>query len=116
MEMKYTFQGTYSGVSGEDMFTKGYYSMGGGTLHQAASSANNLVPYRWYLKMKSRDGQVIPTPSSVRVMLMGEDEITGIDDVELTPANAPVYDLQGRKVMKAVKGLSISNHKIILKK
>lgn len=115
-EIDYTFTGTYDGVSGTDMFTNDYYSMGGGTLHRAASSDNNLVPFRWYLKMESRDGQIITPPASVRVKVFGDDdEVESIGTADVQAAPALIHSIDGRTARTGQKGVFIMNGKKILR-
>lgn len=115
-EIDYTFTGTYAGVSGTDMFTNDYYSMGGGTLHRAASSDNNLVPFRWYLKMESRDGQIITPPASVRVKVFGDDdEVESISTADMQAAPALIHSIDGRTARTGQKGVFIMNGKKILR-
>ena len=115
-EINYTFTGTYAGVSGTDMFTNDYYSMGGGTLHRAASSDNNLVPFRWYLKMESRDGQIITPPASVRVKVFGDDyEVESISTADMQAAPALIHSIDGRTARTGQKGVFIMNGKKILR-
>ena len=54
---KYTFIGTYSSIHSETMIANGYYAMGGGDLIQSDGS-NDLKPYRWYMKVESRNPSV----------------------------------------------------------
>lgn len=104
-EMKFTFTGTYSGVSGQEMMDGHYYAMAGGELCYTDNNQASLKPYRWYMKVESRDPQVI-LPSkmaNVRVRVVGEDvEATEIAEVETETesAAAPIYALDGRVVSK----------------
>ena len=107
----FTFTGTYSGVSGTTMFTNGYYAMGGGTLHQAASSANDLSPMRWYMTVTDRNGNP-KSLGAVKVMVFGDDT----DGISPTPAlpgeegEEAVYDLSGRRTdCPTKKGVYIKN-------
>ena len=108
---KFTFTGTYSGISGTDMFANGYYAMGSGSLHQAESSANNLSPMRWYMTVTDRNGNPMSL-GEVKVMVFGDDA----DGIDLTPAlsqgegETAVYDLSGRRTGKPMKkGVYIKN-------
>ena len=51
---KYTFTGTYNAIPSATMIANGYYAMGGGDLIQSDGS-NDLKPYRWYMKVESRN-------------------------------------------------------------
>lgn len=117
MNTNYTFTGTYSGVSGSDMLSGGFYSMGGGSLHQATSEEHSLSPYRWYMRMNSRDGQILFTPRSVRVKVFGEDDDDTEDISTTTLGNAPTeaYDMQGRKTTAIQRGLFITNGKKVMR-
>lgn len=115
METTYTFTGTYDGISGADMYNEKYYSMGGGSLILAEDATANLKPYRWYLKMEGRDGQVIPTPSSVSVMVWDE-ETNSIETFSFDNAPTTCYSIDGRMVTTAkAKGLYITNGKKVLR-
>lgn len=112
---KFTFTGTYLGVSGTDMFANGYYAMGGGSLHQAESSAYDLSPFRWYMTVTDRNGNP-KSLGEVKVMLF--DTTDGID---LTPAlsqgegDAVVYDLSGRRTDSPTKkGIYIKNGRKVI--
>ena len=112
---KFTFTGTYSGVSGTDMFTNGYYAMGGGTLHQAESSAYDLSPMRWYMKVTDRDGNP-KSLGEVKVMVFGEDtDGIGLTENAEKTEDAEVYDLSGRRTGKPTKkGLYIRNGRKVI--
>ncbi|MBR1788836.1 MAG: leucine-rich repeat protein [Bacteroidaceae bacterium] len=112
---KFTFTGTYSGISGTDMFTNGYYVMGGGTLHQAESSAYDLSPFRWYMTVTDRNGNP-KSLGEVKVMLFDTT-----DGINLTPAlsqgegDAVVYDLSGRRTDSPTKkGVYIKNGRKVI--
>lgn len=59
----------------------------------------------------------VPTGESARVkgFAFGADEETAIESVEAEAANEEIFDLSGRKVSKAVKGLYIINGKKVVK-
>lgn len=112
--MNYTFTGTYTGVAGSAMLSGGYYSMGGGKLIQANDASSNLNPFRWYMKMEARDGQVILPPNSVKVFVWNEDddEETSIVSLDNDKQNAPTYTLSGTRTHSANRpGIYIKNGK-----
>ena len=111
---KFTFTGTYSGVSGTEMFTNGYYAMGGGTLHQTASSANDLSPMRWYMTVTDRNGNP-KSLGEVKVMFFETtDGISPTENAEKTE-NTEVYDLAGRRTEKPTqKGIYIRNGRKVI--
>ena len=111
----FTFTGTYSGISGTEMFTNGYYAIGDGSLHQAESSANDLSPYRWYMKVTDRDGNPKDL-GEVKIQVFGEDGTNG-----LTPTlsqgedEGAVFDLSGRRMEMATrKGMYIRNGRKVI--
>ena len=111
----FTFTGTYSGISGTEMFTNGYYAIGDGSLHQAESSANDLSPYRWYIKVTDRDGNPKDL-GEVKIQVFGEDGTNG-----LTPTlsqgedEGAVFDLSGRRMEMATrKGMYIRNGRKVI--
>ncbi len=52
----------------------------------------------------------LEVPAGARIILPGS-EATGINAVEAAQAEAPVYNLQGQRVMKAAKGVNIKGGK-----
>ncbi len=113
---KFCFTGTYKTITGTDMMANGYYAMGGGTLKQAASASSDLQPFRWYMSVTDRNGN----PKAVNeVKIMVFDDEWDADNVELTTNDkqeAEMYDLSGRKVKNATKGIYIKNGKKVLVK
>lgn len=107
---RYIFTGTYSQVS--DMHTNGYYALGGGSFHQAASDAAKLGAFRWFLRIENRESAQVPDaqPTQIRLHVVGEDgEATGIDQLRpIDEANNGTYtviDGSGRLVRTAAKSL-----------
>ncbi|MBR1755635.1 MAG: hypothetical protein IJ739_03840, partial [Bacteroidaceae bacterium] len=90
-------------------------AMGGGSLHQAASSANSLSPYRWYMKVTDRDGNPKDV-GEVKVMVFGEDETDGLTPtLSQEEREDAVFDLSGRRTDKPTKkGLYIKNGKKVV--
>lgn len=110
----FTFTGTYSGVTGSDMVSNAYYALGDGALRQAASTDNALSPYRWYVAITDRNGAQKGV-NEVKLKVWGEDE-TGLTPLSVSPEEerTAVYDLSGRRVEKATKGLYIVNGKKVM--
>lgn len=107
----YTFVGTYTGISGEEMVNGGYYALGGGTLHPAASAENALSSYRWYMKVSGWSNS--QQASDVKILVFGEEDATGIETMKEV-SNMTVYDLQGRRVENPAKGIYIVNGKKVM--
>ena len=118
MNAHFSFTGTYSGVSGETMRNKGYYAMSNGALQLAKNASVGLGGFRWYLKVESRDGQVIDMPSEILVKFLDKDDWTeGVEfrTIDTEGQATDCYDLMGRSVKGAVRGISIVNGKKIIK-
>ena len=114
---KYTFTGTYSSIPSATMIANGYYAMGGGDLIQSDGS-NDLKPYRWYMKVESRNPSynVSNAAKSITINVIGDEEeetTTGVKELRITNDELPVYDINGRMVSdKTLKpGLYIKNGK-----
>ena len=114
---KYTFIGTYSSIHSETMIANGYYAMGGGDLIQSDGS-NDLKPYRWYMKVESRNPSynVSNAAKSITINVIGDEEeemTTGVKELRISNDELPIYDINGRMVSdKTLKpGLYIKNGK-----
>ena len=98
---KYTFTGTYNAIPSATMIANGYYAMGGGDLIQSDGS-NNLKPYRWYMKVESRNPSYNASNAAKTITINVIDEegetTTGVNELRMTNYESPVYDLNGRKV------------------
>lgn len=120
---RYVFTGTYTGVSGKEMYENQYYAMSGGVLCTASNSLVFLAPFRWYMKIESKGANqvILPSSENVRIRVVGEEtddeEATGIADISES-ANDKIYTLDGRSVngdnLKA--GIYIKNGKKIIVK
>ena len=97
---KYTIIGTYSPIPSETMIANKYYGMGGGELIQSDGS-NGLMPFRWYMKVESRDYSkysVKNAAKTITIKVLDEEETTGIAELQTANSNSSVYDINGRKV------------------
>ena len=98
---KYTFTGTYKAIPSATMIANNYYGMGGGQLITSDGS-NDLKPYRWYMKVESRNPSYNASNAAKTVTINVIDEegetTTGIEELQMTNYKSPVYDLNGRKV------------------
>lgn len=97
---KYTFTGTYTGVSGTEMYGNGYYALAGGVLSHPSSSDVSLGTYRWYLKPESRTDNYTAPSRHIAVRVMGEEgeEVTGVAHLSVSTEPAEYYNLRGEKV------------------
>ena len=112
----YTFTGSYTPVT--DMYANGYYALSGGALNKANSASVVLGAQRWYMDITPRATEYGSgtKAQSIKIVVDGEDETEGITAPSSSPkGESPVaYDLMGRSVKGAVKGISIVNGKKII--
>ena len=108
----YTFTGTYSGLTTEQLRSNVYYALGGGTLHKASATAK-LNPYRWYLSITGGSGEV--KQMSMRVIDADEtpvERLTMNSDGEWEEADGAWYTLQGQRVERPTRsGVYVRNGK-----
>ncbi|MBR5842383.1 MAG: leucine-rich repeat domain-containing protein [Bacteroidaceae bacterium] len=115
---KFTFTGTYSCLSSDELPQgQGYYALSGGVWQPVAENAS-LGAFRFYLKVESRDGLNNESNKAIRMRIIGEDGTTEICELELSgngQQSAVVYDLQGRRInnISNLKGIYIVNGKKI---
>jgi len=97
---KFTITGTYNEIPSETMIANDYYGMGGGKLIKSDGS-NGLKPFRWYMKVESRDYSkydVKNAAKAITLKVLDDEETTGVSEVRVTNDELPIYDLNGRKV------------------
>ena len=96
---KYTIIGTYSPIPSETMIANNYYGMGGGELIQSDGS-NGLMPFRWYMKVESRDYSKYSVKNAAKTITIKvlDEETTGIANIQHPSPNTQIFDLNGRKV------------------
>ena len=97
---KFTITGTYNEIPSETMIANDYYGMGGGKLIKSDGS-NGLKPFRWYMKVESRDYSkysVKNAAKTITIKVLDEEETTGIAELQTANSNSSVYDINGRKV------------------
>ena len=97
---KFTITGTYNEIPSETMIANDYYGMGGGKLIKSDGS-NGLKPFRWYMKVESRDYSkydVKNAAKAITIKVLDEEETTGVAELQTANSNSSVYDINGRKV------------------
>lgn len=117
--MIFKIKGTYSGVSGTDMYNNNYYAMGGGSLVRVASTEDALKPQRWYLSVENKDGTPIESYNAptMRIVVGGMDieetEETGIQNMTSSELAGKIYSIDGRVVNNVAlkSGLYVKNNK-----
>ena len=105
-----TFQGTFAPIAAPGMEGK-YGVTPAGKIQKGGANAW-MKGYRAYFELPED-----ADPSKLAITIDGQAIATGIDAVEmLNELNGNVYDLQGRKVNSAKKGIFIQNGKKIVVK
>ena len=111
---KFTFTGTYSRLSSEQLPQgEGYYALSGGVWQPVAEDAS-LGAFRFYLKVDSRNNLNAAQGNAIRMRIIGEDgeedDATRIDTPEFKDQKSElIFDLQGRRVENPTKGVYIVN-------
>lgn len=104
-----TCQGTFAPIPAPGM--EGKYGVTPAGKIQKGGSKASLKGYRAYFELPSED------EGKFSIAIDGETIATGIDAIEmLNELNGNVYDLQGRKVNSAQKGVFIQNGKKVVVK
>ena len=106
---------TLTGVYTETVAStiEGAYAMSSGAFAQAKNDNQTLKPFRFYLMMPKSSGA-----RNITISVEGEDDgATGIDEVNSGVQNkAIIYDLQGRRIKNAGKGIYVVNgNKVVIK-
>lgn len=106
---KYTFYGTYTGVTGETMVSKKYYAFSKGDLGYTTSTENSLSAYRWYMDVTSRDNDQVALGKVSFIVIDEDEEATGIENVEASTNDSiiAIYDVNGRKLNALQNGVNI---------
>ena len=111
---RFEIKGTYNIMSSDEL--NGSLILGAGNKWGPISDGYSLKPFRLTLTISNRDGSPVKIEEPVAVRLFGVDAETAIDDVEMTYSDEnTIFDLQGRRVQKPVKGnLYIINGKKVV--
>ena len=119
--MKFDVTGIYTTqTAGELKGEYDVYAISGGGWKQALNANQQLKPFRLYLKLTSIDGSPVKATegamSRINIRVQGEDTETGIDELkdENGKVKTEIYDLSGRRVQKAQKGIFIQNGKKVI--
>ena len=118
-DKNYVFTGIYSG---KQSFGAGEYVMGGGLIGKPSPTAK-LGGFRWYLTITDRNGTQVANANSIRVIVRGEDDVTGIETLSPTaPQRFDIYDMNGRLAKRGAttteglaRGIYIINGKKVIK-
>lgn len=118
----YYFIGTYQAISAGHLDAVYDYTMTEGVLYHPEGT---LSPQRWFLRTQDReaiiDAESSEAPRSIEVRVIGEGEVTAIEDINFitTPATDKaegLYDLQGRRLdAEPARGVYVKNGQKMVK-
>ena len=113
--LRFTFTGGYQTLGYDDI--GGCYLLGGGTWNEV-KEGGTMKPMRFYLRIDSRDYQPFKAPVIHMTVFGEDDEVTDIQSplLQEEAGEAPVFDLQGRRVEHPEKGIYIINGKKVIVK
>ena len=98
-KQRFTFVGTYTGVSGSDMYNNNYYGLSGGGLKRVSSTSVSLKPQRWYMKIENKNGTPVDYfAPTIRFTVDGveEEETSAIVNIsDNRTAGQEYYSLEG---------------------
>ncbi len=107
----YTFQGSYSTISGETMQQNNYYALSSGALKTALPNAS-LKPFRWFLKIEGRINPYNP-PQIIKIVEKHSTDIDTPTLLQITDNTIEIEGISGNSIVELynAEGKSISNHK-----
>ena len=94
---RFTFTGLYKPLSIFQTINRNYYAMNKGELKPMPSF---LYPYYWYMEIKSRNSSYATynPAKEITISVLGEEEATGISQMQMENRQSSVYDINGRMV------------------
>ncbi|MCR5313372.1 MAG: M6 family metalloprotease domain-containing protein [Bacteroidaceae bacterium] len=118
---KFTFTGTYIGVSGTDMYNNDYYGLSSGVLCTAADNTVSLNAQRWYMSIETKTTGYAKKyiPAEVKLRVLNDDDANAIEELDANSKNIDaIYTLDGRKIngSNLRPGIYIKNGKKLMVK
>ena len=118
---RFEITGTYKRMTRDDLDGSLVITTSGAWMELSESS--ELKPFRFYLTITDRPGSPLEvskeSKSRINICVQGEDDFsTGIEETEIgnvKSENSAVYDLSGRRVQKAQKGIFIRDGKVVVR-
>ena len=116
---RFTFTGTYKSFSLLEIYMHSYYVVNDNKLNRVTSTFS-IKPYYWYMRIGSRNSSYATynAAKDITISVLGEEEATGISQMQMENRQSSVYDINGRKVDEnSLKpGMYIKNgRKVIIK-
>ena len=116
---RFTFTGTYKSFSLFEIYMHSYYVVNDNKLNRVTSTFS-IKPYYWYMRIGSRNSSYATynPAKDITISVLGEEEATGISQMQMENRQSSVYDINGRKVNEnSLKpGMYIKNGKKIIVK
>ena len=113
----FALTGVYSRYEAADLSSCYAINISGAWSPIAAESYLN--PFRLYMTITSRNGSPVKVSQSamsrINIRVQGEDTETGIGEIVNDGAKAEIYDMTGRRLQNAHKGIYIINGKKVIK-
>ncbi len=96
----FIFTGTY--IPARFLASRPYYTLSGGKLERLDGlNGPSVPPYHWYMKIESRDSgyaKYYNPAKEITISVLGEEEATGISQMQMENRQSSVYDINGRMV------------------
>ena len=109
--------GTYEKMTAQEL--DGCYAINTSGAWSPIASGASLNPFRLYMTITSRNGSPVKVSQSamsrINIRVQGEDTETGIGEIVKEDAKAEIYDMTGRRLQNAHKGIYIINGKKVIK-
>ena len=120
--VRYIFNGTYQGVSGDDMVDNKYYAFSGGGLKYAINRNESLGGFRWYVSLEPRGTNKIEPMSTIQLCIYDQNgNITGIENMDNSqlmgrPAQSPfdIYNVEGKLIKRGAMNMDNLPHGIYI--
>ena len=109
--------GTYEKMTALEL--DGCYAINTSGAWSPIASGASLNPFRLYMTITSRNGSPVKVSESamsrINIRVQGEDTETGIGEIVNDDAKAEIFDMTGRRLQNAHKGIYIINGKKVIK-
>ena len=109
--------GTYEKMTAQEL--DGCYAINTSGVWSPIASGASLNPFRLYMTITSRNGSPVKVSQSamsrINIRVQSEDTETGIGEIVNEDAKAEIYDMTGRRLQNAHKGIYIINGKKVIK-
>ena len=109
--------GTYEKMTAQEL--DGCYAINTSGAWSPIASGASLNPFRLYMTITSRNGSPVKVSQNamyrINIRVQSEDTETGIGEIVDKDAKAEIYDMTGRRLQNAHRGIYIINGKKVIK-